>query len=100
MNRCLLCRYYSANTDTCDHLLMTGVRRGCPAGDCTRFAEADELFPGLSAEERAALYTAYYMGMNDSESAEAAGVSRFAAARWRKALGLSPNSGEDDEEDF
>lgn len=39
--RCRSCRYHgvlSNYTISCDYFLITGVRRGCPAGrDCTRF---------------------------------------------------------------
>lgn len=35
--KCKRCKYYSKETVTCDFLLKTGVRRGCPAKNCTRF---------------------------------------------------------------
>lgn len=37
--RCLSCNWYGGRyTHTCDYFLLTGQRRGCPAGDkCTRY---------------------------------------------------------------
>lgn len=35
--KCKKCKYYAKVTMTCDYLLRTGVRRGCPTKKCTRF---------------------------------------------------------------
>ena len=43
-DKCKTCRFRSrtSNVNTCDYIVLTGHRRGCPAGDeCTRYEEGN-----------------------------------------------------------
>lgn len=35
--RCKQCVYFSALTQTCDYILVTGHSRGCDAAECDKF---------------------------------------------------------------
>lgn len=89
------CAYYATNTHTCDFYLITGKRRGCPAGPlCKRYkpvkARKREMppLPSTFKKDRSGLYTAfetmYEEGFSDREIAEALGVSRDTVSSWRR----------------
>lgn len=89
------CAFKGTNTDTCDYLLITGKRRGCPAGPlCLRYkpVTAKERkvpqLPSTFKKDRSGLYTAfqslYEEGYSDQEIAAALGVSRDTVTRWRR----------------
>lgn len=89
------CAFKGTNTDTCDYLLITGKRRGCPAGPlCLRYkpVTAKERkvpqLPSTFKKDRSGLYTAfqslYEEGYSDQEIAAALGVSKETVARWRR----------------
>lgn len=40
-NRCESCYYHCAYDGACDFYLMTTVRRGCPAANCTRYRKRE-----------------------------------------------------------
>lgn len=89
------CAFKGTNTDTCDYILVTGKRRGCPAGPlCLRYkpVTAKERkvpqLPSTFKKDRYGLYTAfetmYEEGFSDREIAEALGVSRDTVSKWRR----------------
>ena len=89
------CAFKGTNTDTCDYLLITGKRRGCPAGPlCLRYkpVTAKERkvpqLPSTFKKDRSGLYTAfqslYEEGYSDQEIAAALGVSKETVTRWRR----------------
>jgi DNA-binding CsgD family transcriptional regulator len=88
--------YHGYRTATCDYLLITGHRRGCPVEGCTKHASskrAQELskhYAGLdgmrpSDEE---LLKLYEQGLSDTEIAAVFGKSKTLAAHWRRKYGL------------
>ena len=89
------CAFKGTNTDTCDYLLITGKRRGCPAGPlCLRYkpVTAKERkvpqLPSTFKKDRSGLFIAfqslYEEGYSDQEIAAALGVSKETVARWRR----------------
>lgn len=89
------CAFKGTNTDTCDYILVTGKRRGCPAGPlCLRYkpVTAKERkvpqLPSTFKKDRSGLYTAfqslYEEGYSDQEIAAVLGVSKETVARWRR----------------
>ena len=89
------CAYKGTNTDTCDYFLITGKRRGCPAGPlCIRYkpVTAKERkvpqLPSTFKKDRSGLFVAfqslYEEGYSDQEIAAALGVSKETVARWRR----------------
>ena len=89
------CAYKGTNTDTCDYILITGKRRGCPAGPlCKRYKPINARnrkvpqLPSTFKKDRSGLYTAfetmYAEGFSDREIAEALGVSRDTVSSWRR----------------
>ena len=89
------CAFKGTNTDTCDYILVTGKRRGCPAGPlCLRYkpVTAKERkvpqLPSTFKKERSGLYTAfetmYEEGFSDKQIADALGVSRDTVSSWRR----------------
>ena len=62
------CAFKGTNTDTCDYILVTGKRRGCPDGPlCIRYKP-------VTVEE----------GYSDQEISADLGVSKDTVARWRR----------------
>lgn len=95
-DRCRTCLYHSRNTDTCDYLLITNERRGCPTEGCTRYRSAKTLkelgkyyatHGGMSASD-GKLIELYDRGLSDVEIAAFLGRSRTFVARRRKRFGL------------
>lgn len=90
MGECLSCRYYCVHTGSCDYLLQTGLRRGCPKSQCLRYEKlGGEQGRGGSAaytrlEERFLLL--YSEGLNDREIARRLNVSRQSVCTWRVRL--------------
>ena len=89
------CAYKGTNTDTCDYILVTGKRRGCPAGPlCLRYkpVTAKERkvpqLPSTFKKDRSGLFVAfqslYEEGYSDQEISAALGVSKETVARWRR----------------
>lgn len=89
------CAYKGTNTDTCDYILVTGKRRGCPAGPmCKRYKSVNARkrkvpqLPSTFKKDRSGLYTAfetmYAEGFSDREIAEDLGVSRDTVSSWRR----------------
>ena len=89
------CAFKGTNTGTCDYIIVTGKRRGCPAGPlCLRYkpVTAKERkvpqLPSTFKKDRSGLYTAfdtmYEEGFSDREIAEALGVSRDTVSKWRR----------------
>lgn len=89
------CAYFGTNTHTCDFILITGQRRGCPAGPmCKRYKSVNARkrkvpqLPSTFKKDRSGLYTAfetmYAEGFSDREIAEALGVSRDTVSSWRR----------------
>ena len=89
------CAYKGTNTDTCDYILVTGKRRGCPAGPlCLRYkpVTAKERkvpqLPSTFKKDRSGLYIAfqslYEEGYSDQEISAALGVSKETVSRWRR----------------
>ena len=89
------CAFKGTNTDTCDYILITGKRRGCPAGPlCLRYKPVTvkerkvPQLPSTFKKDRSGLYTAfqslYEEGYSDQEIAAALGVSKETVARWRR----------------
>ena len=89
------CAFKGTNTDTCDYILVTGKRRGCPAGPlCLRYkpVTAKERkvpqLPSTFKKDRSGLFVAfqslYEEGYSDQEIAAALGVSKETVGRWRR----------------
>lgn len=89
------CAFKGTNTDTCDYILVTGKRRGCPAGPlCLRYkpVTAKERkvpqLPSTFKKDRSGLFVAfqslYEEGYSDQEIAADLGVSKETVARWRR----------------
>ena len=89
------CAYKGTNTDTCDYILVTGKRRGCPAGPlCLRYKPVTvkerkiPQLPSTFKKDRSGLFVAfqslYEEGYSDQEIASALGVSKEIVARWRR----------------
>lgn len=100
--RCRECLYFcSCNghyvCPTCDYFLITGKRRGCPAGDnCDKFLASKECLKINTAANGVIrlpvrvkdMQDLYEQGKNDVEIARAVGVSRATVAHWRAKNGL------------
>jgi len=95
--KCRKCHYYCFHTQSCDYMLMTGERRGCPVVGCTRFATSRSILSltqhyagktGLSERDKMMLEL-YEQGMIDSQIAERVGLSRGSVQHWRAKMGLS-----------
>ena len=89
------CAFKGTNTDTCDYILVTGKRRGCPAGPlCLRYkpVTAKERkvpqLPSTFKKDRSGLFVAfqslYEECYSDQEIAAALGESKETVARWRR----------------
>lgn len=89
------CAYYATNTHTCDYILITGKRRGCPGGPlCKKYKSLNARhrkvpqLPSTFKKERSGLYTAfetmYEEGFSDKQIADALGVSRDTVSSWRR----------------
>ena len=89
------CAFKGTNTDTCDYILVTGKRRGCPAGPlCLRYKPVTvkerkvPQLPSTFKEDRSGLYIAfqslYEDGYSDQEIADTMGVGKETVARWRR----------------
>lgn len=89
------CAFFDTNTNTCDYILITGQRRGCPAGPmCKRYKPLNARkrkvpqLPSTFKKERSGLFTAfetmYAEGFSDVQIAEALGVSRDTVSSWRR----------------
>ena len=89
------CAFKGTNTDTCDYILVTGKRRGCPAGPlCLRYKPVTvkerkiPQLPSTFKKDRSGLFVAfqslYEEGYSDQEIAAALGVSKETVARWRR----------------
>lgn len=104
MSKCTECHYGCTYTETCDFYLLTGNRRGCPAGnDCTRFVPrgaARRVLPvtlrrsidnkRTTDPRHATMLALYEQGLNDYRIAELTGISRDTVRRWRNREGLPP----------
>ena len=89
------CAFFGTNTKTCDFILITGKRRGCPAGHlCERYKPLNARkrkvpqLPSTLKKDRSGLYTAfetmYAEGFSDVQIAESLGVSRETVSGWRR----------------
>lgn len=89
------CAFKGTNTDTCDYILVTGKRRGCPAGPlCLRYkpVTAKERkvpqLPSTFKKDRSGLFVAfqslYEEGYSDQEIADTMGVGRGTVSKWRR----------------
>ena len=89
------CAFKGTNTDTCDYILVTGKRRGCPAGPlCLRYKPVTvkerkvPQLPSTFKKDRSGLYIAfqslYEDGYSDQEIADTMGVGKETVARWRR----------------
>lgn len=102
--RCQACFYYASDyghfiCPTCDYFLITGKRRGCPAGDdcnkflpskdCIRYTSAAAGLVRLPVREQQ-LLDLYEQGETDVAIAKALNISRQVVAKWRNKNGLSP----------
>lgn len=93
--KCRGCFYFGYRTRTCDYILLTGQRRGCPVDACdkrvpnksvqalVKFYDGGEL-----PEKDRLLLQLYEQGLNDSQIAELVGESRKLVCRWRLKMGL------------
>lgn len=100
MRRCPTCYYYDRGCRTCDFMLVTGVRRGCPIDDCFRYLPREGLhhrprfaLQGSPAGTRnnpkyKAMEAFYKQGMSDRQIAEKVGCSKSLVQRWRTKAGL------------
>lgn len=80
---CKGCIYLGHQSKTCDYFIMTGVRRGCPAGEnCTRRRERYRKGLKLDANLAKKLYRLNY---GDALIAEKLGCRVDTVARWREA---------------
>lgn len=101
--RCKDCVYYACDyghfvCPTCDYYLITGKRRGCPAGDdcdkfllskdCIKYTSAVAGLVRLPVREQL-LRDLYEQGKTDVEIAKELKIPRRAVARWRCKNGLS-----------
>lgn len=101
------CLYYGCRTETCDYLLITGERRGCPVEDCARYvpnASVRRLVDyysgkGKLSEQDRRLLDLYEQGLSDREIARRAERSCNLVWHWRSKMGLLPNFGRRDDED-
>lgn len=89
------CAYFGTNTHTCDYILITGKRRGCPAGPlCEKYKSLNARhrkvpqLPSTFKKDRSGLFTAfetmYEEGFSDMQIAEALGVCRDTVSSWRR----------------
>ena len=92
------CAFKGTHTDTCDYILITGKRRGCPAGPlCLRYkpVTAEErkerkvlYIPTTFKKDHSGLFVAfqslYEEGYSDQEIADAMGVGRETVGKWRR----------------
>lgn len=89
------CAYFGTNTHTCDYILITGQRRGCPGGRlCKRYkplkARKREMPPLPTRFKKGspglfvAFESMYEEGFSDVQIAEALGVSRDTVSGWRR----------------
>ena len=106
MKKCKDCFYYGVSTSTCDYILVTGKRRGCPIDEnCTKYLKGDgtvrrqviSLDGGRRGRKRddsryLAIKALYDEGLNDTQIAEKMGVSRGAIYNWRQREGLPANA--------
>ena len=100
-DRCKSCAYYCTESHqiapSCDYILYTGHRRGCPAGNqCNKYRQArgrtEVRDPNLGTRRIPAsndqLMELYWQGKTDEEIAAEVGVNPKTIARWRKGQGL------------
>lgn len=89
------CSFKGANTNTCDYILITGQRRGCPGGPlCIRYKPVNERkreappLPTRFKKGNPGLFVAfeslYEEGFSDQQIADALGVSKDMVAKWRR----------------
>jgi hypothetical protein len=104
--KCRTCHYYAYGSNTCDFYIITGERRGCPAGaDCTRWEERGDISDrrlnlvrdvafrekrghGLDKSFFNAMQSLYDEGMSDRAIARELRVHVHTVERWRKYEGL------------
>ena len=106
MKKCHSCFYYGRGSRTCDYILITGTRRGCPIDDkCSRYLKGDgsvrkqplALEGGRRGRKRddaryRAIRALYDEGLNDVQIGERVGLSRGAIYNWRQREGLPANA--------
>lgn len=96
--RCQKCYFYGHRTDTCDYILVTGHRRGCPPDRCIRFEPSggrDRRRPALTAKQLNRLRQMKLLhgrGLTDPQIAELVGVHQQTVFMWRKKNGLPANA--------
>ena len=99
--KCLSCLYHGWDTQSCDYLLVTGERRGCPGGeDCARYLprrnrkkQNADLFLRGPAQHRqfylvAEIEERYEQGKSDRQIAEELKVSITTVSRYRRKFGM------------
>lgn len=102
--KCLGCYYYSGETQSCDFLLRTGMRRGCAPGyNCKRFKDGVYTGPRPLEKEKPAKPSAkavkirereakcnqlWLEGMTDAQIAEELHCGVETVRQWRKKVGL------------
>jgi len=108
--KCEKCDYWCIHTETCDYLLRTGERRGCPIDGCTRFKPihtnkkflfmpptSKKFDEPKSRREHSRLnkddmMPLYEQGMTDTQIARVTGICRKSVWIWRNKNGLPSNS--------
>ncbi len=113
---CLTCSYFARDTKTCDYVLITGRRRGCPAGiGCVKYERAVKKKPSLDInfrrlpvkdgaesaadkpkrkstieayKRRAVFRELYNKRLTDREIADEAQCNPETVRIWRRSLGL------------
>lgn len=82
---CNGCIHYGVQTLTCDYILRTDHRRGCPAGKgCTRKETGRK--KKAKDKERAQAYLLWQQGLHNAEIARRVGVSEATVGIWRKKI--------------
>ena len=109
---CLDCIFHYEYIHSCNYIFVTGHPRGCSGGDgCEKkivgkrkpgtqaYKIACELFdkkprhePSARQRERERRFALWKQGLNDSEIADACGVSQAAISQFRRFNHLPPNA--------
>lgn len=85
------CDYYAITTGTCDYILITGRRRGCPCGkDCIRYRNSGVKRGGAAFNNDLA-YNLWKQKKKQGEIAEILGVSVSTVSQWMRREKLKPN---------